>query len=72
MRQEIKQCITTYVFMFMIDENANALKDVLDKLVNDRTVSTRVQLQIVLHEVLDLFAEMMDLGEDQSFSSVVS
>ena len=58
--------------MFMIDENANALKDVLDKLVNDRTVSTRVQLQIVLHEVLDLFAEMMDLGEDQSFSSVVS
>jgi len=71
-RQEIKQCITTYVCMFMIDENANALKDVLDKLVNDRTVSTRVQLQIVLHEVLDLFAEMMDLGEDQSFSSVVS
>lgn len=61
-----------YVCMFMIDENANALKDVLDKLVNDRTVSTRVQLQIVLHEVLDLFAEMMDLGEDQSFSSVVS
>lgn len=65
-----------YVCMFghkvLTDKNAAGLKVVLDKQVNDRTVSTRVQLQVVLHEVLDLLAEIMDLGEDQSFSSVVS
>lgn len=65
-----------YLCMFahnvLTDENAAGLKVVLDKLVNDRTVNTRVQLQIVLHEVLDLLAEIIDLGEDQTFSSVVS
>lgn len=49
---------------FLTDESIAGLKQVLYELMNDRTLSTRIRLCSMPHEVPDLLSGRMNMGKD--------